>query len=111
MNSKEDLTVRRRNDSVTTELPGEGGLDRTGPSEAELNGDSDDDSGISDQSNSEVSTLVQTVSNHPSSPTKNVDENGSLCRNFVQIFFPFIIAGAGMMLAGILLDFVQVSTK
>ncbi|XP_003384010.3 PREDICTED: solute carrier family 41 member 1-like isoform X2 [Amphimedon queenslandica] len=103
MKKKEEVTVRRRSDSINSEVPVEGGS--TSSSEQNAN-DSEDDSGISDQSNPEISTLV-IINDHSGTHTKYADENPGLFKNFIQIFFPFLIAGAGMMLAGILLDYVQ----
>lgn len=110
MKKKEEVTVRRRNDSINSEAPVEGGSISSSTTSDQNANDSEDDSGISDQSNSEISTLV--IINDPSGThTKYAEENPGLFRNFIQIFFPFLIAGAGMMLAGILLDYVQVSTN
>ena len=63
----------------------------------------DEDSGIS-ESASEESILVS--EDHKEDVT--IKDKDGLCRRFFQIFFPFLIAGAGMMLAGMLLDYVQV---
>lgn len=115
--------VRRRNESTSEVLEGEdigSELDLCTSNNLcvnELipnnNDDNDEDSGISDHSASENSTLVieQQLHSHDSdSVTKTDDHSSGLCSNFVQIFFPFLIAGGGMMLAGILLDYVQVSS-
>ena len=107
MKKKDEVTVRRRNDSLNSELQVEGGSSSSSTTSEQTANDSDDDSGISDQSNLEISTLV--IIEHSGTHTKYADENPGLFRNFIQIFFPFLIAGAGMMLAGVLLDYVQVS--
>lgn len=63
----------------------------------------DEDSGISESASEEL-TLVS--EDHKEDVA--IKDKDGLCRRFFQIFFPFLIAGAGMMLAGMLLDYVQV---
>ena len=62
----------------------------------------DEDSGISESASEELTLVLE---GHKDVTIKDKD---GLCRRFLQIFFPFLIAGAGMMLAGMLLDYVQV---
>ena len=112
--SKNSILLRRKSESTSSETFIEETLHNSpvlaiSPTQQEAkdhllpqNGD-DNDSGIS-ESNSEESKLA---SEDAHSNNLNQHEVG-LCRTFFQIFFPFLIAGGGMMLAGMLLDYVQV---
>ncbi len=64
----------------------------------------DIDSGIS-ESASEESSILKELPNGSDQPSVKKE---SLISVIVQIFFPYLIAGFGMMLAGFLLDYVQV---
>ncbi len=63
----------------------------------------EDDSGIS-ESASEESNIITELPSGETIPEKKE----SLLSIVIQIFFPYLIAGFGMMLAGFLLDYVQV---
>ena len=64
----------------------------------------EDDSGIS-ESASEESNIISELPNGE----KNVPQKKeSLLSIVLQIFFPYLVAGFGMMFAGFLLDYVQV---
>ena len=65
----------------------------------------DNDSGIS-ESASEESNMLTELPERMVQPEKKKE---SLIGIILQIFFPYLIAGFGMMLAGFLLDYVQVS--
>ena len=124
------VAVRRRNESISSESP-TNVLETlltlpvtetspppppppTPPTTASYNGKikhvvlietspQDEDSGISESASEEL-TLVSEGHKEEVS----IKDKDGLCRRFFQIFFPFLIAGAGMMLAGMLLDYVQV---
>lgn len=59
----------------------------------------DEDSGISETS------LLEVDINRPTGPERKEEKIVDI---FVQVFIPFMIAGFGMMAAGLLLDAVQV---
>ena len=72
----------------------------------------EDDSGIS-ESSCESSALVATATYAESGPSDlpESDDGGKKERLLMvglQVFFPFLIAGFGTMMAGMLLDYVQV---
>ena len=64
----------------------------------------DEDSGISESASEDSALIIETVKTPNGSHKKE-----KLLSIFVQIFIPFLIAGGGMMLAGMLLDHVQVN--
>lgn len=75
--------------------------------------ETEDDSGIS-ESSSENSALIATATFPGSGVAEKpeAEEGGKKERLLMvglQVFFPFLIAGFGTMLAGMLLDYVQVS--
>ncbi len=67
----------------------------------------DIDSGISESASEESSILKELPNGSDQSSVKKE----SLISVIVQIFFPYLIAGFGMMLAGFLLDYVQVTIQ
>ena len=64
----------------------------------------EDDSGISDSAAVEEIALI-----HPETRAHPVTEREGAVALILQVFVPFLIAGFGMMLAGMLLDHVQVT--
>ena len=65
----------------------------------------EDDSGISESASEESSLMTET----PKGGDKEAKEGWASV--VLQIFVPYLIAGVGMMLAGMLLDHVQVKAK
>ena len=63
----------------------------------------DDDSGISDSAAIEETALIDTETH-----VEPVTEREGVVALILQVFIPFLIAGFGMMMAGMLLDHVQV---
>ena len=72
--------------------------------------ETEDDSGIS-ESSCEGSTLVATATSAGTEQAEEAERKESLMTVALQVFFPFLIAGFGTMLAGMLLDYVQVSRQ
>jgi solute carrier family 41 len=94
--------IRRKTESTSSDIvhiPEEN--EGTSSNKSNENSPDDEDSGISEIAGEETVLILEHGAND------DIKCQISLCYTFLQIFFPFLIAGAGMMLAGILLDYVQ----